>query len=95
MKKINHTKIDISKELAQKTGLPNNFSKKILKDLIIIMIDLIKENKLILKNIGTFKIIKKKERVGRNPKTKEKFLISKRKSISFKSSSKILSKINL
>ena len=95
MKKINHTKSDISKELANKTGLPNNFSEKILKDLIKIMIDLIKENKLILKNIGTFKILKKKERVDRNPKTKKEFLISKRNSISFKSSDYILSKINL
>ena len=33
------------------------------------------EKYLNLKNIGTFKIINKKERIGRNPKTKEEFYI--------------------
>ena len=50
---------------------------------------------LVLKNIGTFKLSKKNERIGRNPKTKEEFLISKRKSIRFivsKNLTKILNK---
>ena len=58
--------------------------KKILK----------KDDKLILKNIGSFKILEKKQRIGRNPKTGQIYPISKRKTISFKMSENIKDKIN-
>ena len=40
--------------------------------------------------IGSFKINKKNERIGRNPKTKEEHLIKSRKVISFKKSNKLV-----
>ena len=85
----NLTKNDLIKNISLKTGLSYNVSKKIFNDLIHILIHNIKNQSLILKNIGTFKIIHKKERIGRNPKTKDEFLISARKSISFTPSKKI------
>ena len=94
MTKKNITKIEITKILSQKTGLSSLYSKKILNDLIQIIIKQVKDNNLILKNIGTFKIISKNERIGRNPKTKEQFLIKKRKSISFISSKNLRKIIN-
>ena len=39
-----------------------------------ILIKNISTGKYNLKNIGTFKIVFKKERLGRNPKTNEEFL---------------------
>ena len=54
----------------------------------------IKTNNLYLKNIGSFKLISKKERVGRNPKTKENFIISSRRSISFKVSKNLINILN-
>ena len=44
---------------------------------------------LSISNIGSFKIKKKNERIGRNPKTKEEHLIKSRKVISFKKSNKL------
>ena len=88
----NLKKIDFSKNVSNKTGFPVSITKKIVDDLIIIIAEMIKNNELVLKNIGTFKLTNKKERVGRNPKTKEEFLVSKRKSIRFVVS-KNLSKI--
>ena len=44
------------------------------------------KSKLHLKNFGTFELIFKNERMGRNPKTKEEFIIKKRKSLKFTSS---------
>ena len=89
----NITKIDFSKNISDKTGFPISLSKKIVDDLFIIFKEMIKNNDLVLKNIGTFKLSKKNERIGRNPKTKEEFLISKRISIRFvvsKNLSKVL-----
>jgi len=88
----NLKKIDISKELSGKKGYSLNLSKKILNNLLESIVFCIKEDVLILKNIGVFKILDKKERIGRNPSTKETFTISSRKSLSF-IPSKRLSKI--
>ena len=90
--KIN--KIDIVNNLSQKTGFSLNLSKKIINDLINVLIQNIKEGDLILKNIGSFKIINKKERLGRNHKTNESHIISSRKTISFTASKKILNELN-
>ena len=46
----------------------------------------IKKGDFNLKNIGTFKLIEKKEREGRNPMTGERFIISERKTVVFNSS---------
>ena len=76
-------KIDLSKNLSNETGFSVNYSKKLVNDLIEIISQNIKGGNFNLKNIGTFKLINKNERIGRNPKTKEEFKISARKSISF------------
>ena len=86
----NTKKIDLAKNLSQSLGYSNSFSKKLVEDLIDIFIKNIKNDDLNLKYIGRFKIVDKKERIGRNPRTKEEFIISSRKSIIFKPSKKIL-----
>jgi len=87
-------KEDLIIDLSKKTGFSNNFSKKIINDFFSSIVNIIKTNKCIIKNIGTFKLINKKERLGRNPKTKEEFVISKRKTVSFIASEKIIDFLN-
>ena len=94
MFKKNLKKIDLAKQLSNKTGYSVNFSKKLINDLVEIIALNIKEDNLTLKNIGSFKKKNKKERIGRNPKTKQEFIINSRKSISFTSSTKLLDKLN-
>jgi|TARA_Y100000389_G_scaffold188687_1_gene211548 integration host factor subunit alpha len=79
----NFTKNDLIKLLSIKTGFSKNISKKLIDDLLYILIQNLLEGKLVLKNFGVFKIIKKKKRIGRNPKTKEEFIINARKSLTF------------
>ena len=93
MNKNNLTKIDIIKNLSKKTGFSILFSKKLINDFLDIIINQIKANELNLKNIGSFKLVKKKERLGRNPKTKEEFIISARKTLRYVASKKLLTKI--
>ena len=88
------TKKDLTNNISEKTGFSKSFSKKIIEDLINILISHIIKGNLNLKNVGSFKLINKKERMGRNPKTKDEFLISSRKSISFKVSKKITDNLN-
>tara|TARA_B100001057_G_scaffold220210_1_gene220611 strand:+ start:7886 stop:8179 length:294 start_codon:yes stop_codon:yes gene_type:complete len=88
--KTNYKKIDIIKNLSENTGFSNNLSKKLINDLLDAIIQNICLGNLNLKNIGSFRVIKKKQRVGRNPKTKKEFIITARNSISFTPSKKLL-----
>jgi len=92
--KKNITKKEIAESLSQNTGFPLSFSKKLVNNLLNIMCEQLKKNNLIIKNIGSFKLIEKNERIGRNPKTKEEFIICKRKSISFFSSKNLTNYLN-
>jgi integration host factor subunit alpha len=92
--KGNLKKTDLIKNLSKKTGYSDLFSKKLINDLVKIIILYTKLNKLIIKGIGTFKIIDKKERLGRNPKTGEQFIITARKSIKFIASKKLTNYLN-
>ena len=94
MTKTAYKKEDLVKNLSKKTGYSLKFSKKIIDDLIDVITNNIKSGHLNLKNIGSIKTIYKKERIGRNPKTKEEFKISSRKSVSFLPSKKLLSQLN-
>ena len=91
--KINNKKI-LSKKIYNEIGISQAYNEIITNDLIFILKAIIKDGKLNIKNFGTFKILNKKERIGRNPKTKKIYTIEARKSISFKSSQKMNDKIN-
>ena len=93
--KSNYNKEDISLILSKKTGLSINYSKKLINDLVKLIISILKEDNLILKNLGSFRIIHKKKRIGRNPKTKKEYEISARKAISFKASNNINKKLEI
>ena len=95
MSQNNLTKEDICIFLSRKKGYSVLYSKKIINNLIEILIDEIKENSFNLKNIGTFKILNKKERIGRNPRTKEIYKIKARKALVFKPSTNLSRKINI
>ncbi len=88
------TKIDLIKILSNQKGFSKNLSKKLIKDLIDIMSQNIKEGNLNLKNFGSFILIHKNERLGRNPKTREKFIISSRNVVKFTPSVKIIKYLN-
>ena len=94
MKNLNFTKKEISREINSKLGLPISFCNEVVDTLIEILIDNIKSKELNVKNFGTFKILDKKERIGRNPKTKESFKILARKSLSFSASKKLNDLVN-
>ena len=92
--KNNIRREDISKDLHLKKGFSISLSKKIIDDFIEILILNLKVNSLLLKGVGSFKIIKKNERMGRNPKTGKKHIIKARKSVSFVPSRSLTQCIN-
>ena len=94
MKKNNLKKKDICLEISKKLGYSNLYSKQLIDDLLEVINFNIKNDNFFLKNIGSFKLLKKKERIGRNPKTMTIHVIKSRRTISFKTSKKLLKTIN-
>ena len=93
--KSNIGKKELIKDIQSVVGTSSKNIQKIIDDLIDIIIAILNENnKLNIKNFGSFRLISKKKREGRNPRTKEKYFITSRRSISFKISSLLKKKIN-
>ena len=85
--RVNLTKKDLVNSIYMQLG----FSKQIQT----IVINIQEEEKLKISKFGTFLIREKKSRVGRNPKTKEEKIISKRNVVLFKPSKEFKDFVNL
>ena len=95
MAKKNFTRKDLSKKIYQNLGFSINFSLTIIDNFFEILIqELLKSNKVKISSFGTFKVINKKERIGRNPKTKIEAKIVPRKVVKFKPSLLVKEKLN-
>ena len=87
MIKKNFTRKDLSNKIYHNIGFSKNFSSTIIDNFFESLIsELVISNKIKISSFGTFKVINKKERIGRNPKTKIEAKISPRKVVKFKPS---------
>ena len=86
-------------KLAERINMKLGYSKEEAKEFIEVFLNYIKSNMNEKKNIkisklASFKVIIKKERIGRNPKTGQDAIISERKVVSCKFSKYLKNKIN-
>ena len=92
---MNITRKKLYNRIHQNLGFSKNISSQIVDDFFELLIDeLIKKEEVKISSFGTFKVIDKKERIGRNPKTKVVAKICARKIVKFKPSIKTKEKIN-
>tara|TARA_A100001011_G_scaffold386144_1_gene461398 strand:+ start:1275 stop:1574 length:300 start_codon:yes stop_codon:yes gene_type:complete len=93
--RINLTKSDIVKSIYMQIGFSKKISETLLDDILLIIIENLKNNKkLKLSKFGTFTLKNKKSRVGRNPKTKESKIIPSRNVVLFKPSKEFKNLVN-
>ena len=91
----NLTKKEIINSIYMQLGFSKNLIENILEDIFEILLETLKDKgKVKVSNFGTFELRHKKSRIGRNPKTKEKAIISERNVILFKPSKFLKNKIN-
>ena len=92
----NLTKKDLVNLIYMQIGFSKQISEILIDDFfLLIMENLIKNEKIKLSKFGTFSIRLKKMRIGRNPKTKEIKKISERKVVLFKPSKEFKQIINM
>ena len=95
MIKKNFTRKDLTKKINQNIGFSKNLALKITDDFFETLVsELINSNKIKVSSFGTFETINKKERIGRNPKTKIEARIKSRKVVKFRPSKTIKEKLN-
>ena len=93
--RINLTKKEIVNSIYMQLGYSKKICENLLEDFLsIILEESIKNKKVKIAKFGTFTIRHKKTRLGRNPKTLEKTLISDRNVILFKPSRELKLFIN-
>ena len=91
----NFTREDIAESLHNEFGLTKKDCITFVNDILEIIIEGLRINGFVkIHNFGSFKIKRKKSRIGRNPKTKEEIMISERNVITFKPSKSVISYIN-
>ena len=91
----NLTKKDLVNSVYMQLGFSKQIAESLIEEFFLLIIkNLNYENKLKISKFGTFTIRIKKQRIGRNPKTKEEKKISKRNVILFKASKEFKELIN-
>ena len=94
--RINLTKKDLVNLVYMQLGFSKQISENLIEDFLSTIVSNIKkEKKLKLSKFGTFSIREKKQRIGRNPKTKETKMISSRDVVLFKPSKEFKEFVNL
>ena len=94
--RINLTKKDLVNLVYMQLGFSKQISENLIEDFLSTIVSNIKqEKKLKLSKFGTLSIREKKSRIGRNPKTKETKMISKRDVVLFKPSKEFKEFVNL
>ena len=95
MVKKNFTRKDLSNKIYRDLGFSKNYSTTVIDNFFETLIQgLLKSSKIKISSFGTFKVTNKRERIGRNPKTKEKAIIAPRKVVTFKPSLLVKEKLN-
>jgi integration host factor subunit alpha len=95
MLKKNINRKTLANIIYRNIGFSKVISENIVNDIFNILVSAFKENeKVKVTSFGTFLKKKKNKRIGRNPKTKEKKIISARNVITFKASKIFMNKIN-
>ena len=91
---MNFSKANIVKSITKKSEVSGLEAINILESLLLLIKNKSKSKIVKLSNFGSFSFKKTPKRLGRNPKTKDSYIILEYNKLNFKPSNKIKKKIN-
>ena len=91
---MSFSKKDIAKNISSNINLTKTESRLLVDSFINIIKSKSKTSSLKIASFGTFSTKKTPQRIGRNPKTKQEFIISERLKLKFSASNKLRNLIN-
>ena len=81
------TKADIVNQIVQGTGVPRKDAENVVKGFLEVVVEALKKGQHIeIRGFGTFKVVTRAPRIGRNPKTGDVVKIPERPAPVFKPS---------
>jgi len=94
-KRTNITRKDLSKAINEKMGFSQRSANEMVDEVFeCLKRKLLEEESIKLVQFGSFNVMKKEPRVGRNPRTGEVMEIARRSMITFRPSKVLRSRIN-
>ena len=91
---MNFSKTNIVKNISKKSLVSSGDAKSILESFLSLIKNKSKSRLVKLSGFGSFGFKKTPERLGRNPKTKDSYIIPEHNKLNFKPSNKIKENIN-
>ena len=91
---MNFNKSNIIKNINKNSSISNDDSTILLESFLLFIKNHAKLNAVKLSSFGTFSFKKTPNRVGRNPKTKDSYIIPAMNKLNFKPSNKIKDQVN-
>ena len=91
---MNFSKTNIIKNISKKSLVSSVDAKSILESFLSLIKNKSKSRLVKLSGFGSFGFKKTPERLGRNPKTKDSYIIPEHNKLNFKPSNKIKENIN-
>ena len=89
------TRAELAELIYSEVGISKTEASEIVDQFFEeIIIDLMEGNSVKLTSFGTFSVRHKKERIGRNPKTKEEAVIDPRRVVSFRASRELKRRVD-
>jgi len=92
---MNVNKKNISKRISTKAAIADSDSLNILNLFLNIVVSKARNKQVKISSFGTFRFKKTPKRIGRNPLTKESYIIQENNKLNFSASAKIKEIINL
>ena len=91
---MNFSKTNIIKNISKKSLVSSGDATSILESFLLLIKNKSKLRSVKLSGFGSFSFKKTPKRLGRNPKTKDSYIIPEMNKLNFKPSNKIKEKIN-
>ena len=91
---MNFSKTNIIKNISKKSLVSASDATSILESFLLLIKNKSKSTSVKLSGFGSFNFKKTPERLGRNPKTKDSYIIPEHNKLNFKPSNKIKENIN-
>ena len=91
---MNFSKTNIIKNISKKSLVSSGDAKSILESFLLLIKNKSKSRVVKLSGFGSFSFKKTPERLGRNPKTQDSYIIPELNKLNFKPSNKIKENIN-
>ena len=91
---MNYSKTDIVKSISKNSLMPAGDAKNLLESFLSFIKNESKSRPVKLTSFGSFSFKKTPKRLGRNPKTKDSYIIPELNKLNFKPSNKIKENLN-